>query len=77
MTQEHSPASSSVPCTEGIDTFVISSSSMWRNATSLNWALFAHRKTPTLSTWAVAKKSPVGEKVREVEMLVVRKASTS
>ena len=33
------------------------------------------RYTPTLSTWAVAKKSPVGENDTLVATLVVRKAS--
>ena len=35
------------------------------------------RCTPRLSTCAVARKSPVGEKVRLVAMLPVRKASTN
>lgn len=36
-----------------------------------------HRKTPILSTCAVARKSPVGEKLRLIAMLGVRKASMS
>jgi hypothetical protein len=34
------------------------------------------RCTPRLSTWAVARKSPVGENVTEVAIELVRKAST-
>ena len=35
------------------------------------------RCTPRLSTWAVARKSPVGEKVTLVAIELVRNASTS
>ena len=52
-----------------------------RSATSLSRTIgdgcTHQRKTPTLSTWLVARKSPVGEKVMDVATLAVLKASTS
>lgn len=54
---------------------VISVSDTVWNDTSAYWARFAHRKTPTLSTCEVARKSFVGEKERLVATLGVLNAS--
>lgn len=43
----------------------------------LNDASTDQRWTPTLSTWEVARKSPIGENVRLVAIDAVRKTSTS
>ena len=53
----------------------MSSSDIVWNDTSAYWARFAHKKTPTLSTCEVAKKSFVGEKERLVATLGVLNAS--
>jgi len=50
------------------------SDTVW-NDTSVYWARFAHRKTPTLSTCEVARKSFVGENEMLVGTLGVLNAS--
>ena len=68
-------SSSASPCIDGIETPATSSSdTVWR-VTAINCALFAHKNTPTLSTWAVARKSFVGENAILVATLGVRNAS--
>jgi hypothetical protein len=75
LTDRDIPSSPTSPCIDGIETSVISFSDTVRRATSANCALFAHKNTPTLSTWAVAKKSFTGENAMLVAILGVRNAS--
>jgi len=67
--------SSSMSCIVGSPTSSTSLSDTVWNETSAYWARFAHRKTPTLSTCEVAKKSFVGENERLVATLGVLNAS--
>lgn len=75
LTDRGVPSSSTSPCIDGIETSVISFSDTVRRVTSANCALFAHKNTPTLSTWEVAKKSFTGENAILVAILGVRNAS--
>jgi len=68
-------SSSMSSCIVGNPTSSISVSDTVWNETSAYWARFAHRKTPTLSTCEVAKKSFVGENERLVATLGVLNAS--
>lgn len=69
------PSSSMSSCIVGSPMSAMSLSDIVWNDTSANWARFAHKKTPTLSTCEVARKSFVGEKERLVATLGVLNAS--
>jgi hypothetical protein len=69
------PSSSVSSCIVGSPISAVSVSVTVWNDTSVYWARFAHRKTPTLSTCEVARKSFVGEKERLVATLGVLNAS--